>query len=111
MSADIFRAEEVKLNVERLISLEAAVELIPMSSRAALYQFLFRNKALFPSRYKTMGLGPKRGGRTWDVRMLTESEILLIREMTLHEGRYRQRRGTVINEETTFGSLFGNVSG
>ena len=74
--------------IEPLYTLRVACELIPMPSIGALYQFLMRNKAEFPARYH-------RSRDPWpfgaEIRFLTESEILRIREMTFYEGSRRCR--------------------
>jgi len=71
-------------SLEPMVSLEVAVELIPMTSRAALYQFLHHHKSEIPRHYKRIG---------WrEVRMLTMSEIQKIRDMTIKStGRYTER--------------------
>lgn len=61
---------------EPLFTLAVAVEMIPMPSISALYVFLARYKAEFPGRY--------RKTRWYEVRLLSQSEILRIREMTTH---------------------------
>lgn len=93
--------------IEQLYSLQAAVEIIPMVSAAALSQFLSKNKAHFPRpRYKRIG-GPKVRQGGYEIRMLTETEVLKIREMTLMDettsryhksekhGRPRKQRGLI----------------
>jgi hypothetical protein len=62
------------------IPLNVAVQLIPMPSMAALYQFLNRNKALFPGKYRRSG-GPGVARVGFEQRFLSKSEILKIREM------------------------------
>lgn len=74
--------------LEQLFPLSVAVELIPMPSISALYQFLMKHRSEFPTRYRTTQ--GKFGGI--EQRLLTESEIMKIREMTIHgmeESRYR----------------------
>src|SRR5688572_17918095 len=76
--------------IEQLYNLDVAAELIPFPSKQALYMFLNRNKEQFPPLYRTTRrVGGPIGG--WEQRFLSESEILKIREMTLHgieESRY-----------------------
>lgn len=75
--------------LEQLYNLDVAAELIPFPTKAALCAFLGKHKELFPGRYRTTKAhiyAPKV-----EQRFLTESEILKIREMTLHsfeESRY-----------------------
>lgn len=78
--------------IEPLYTLEAAAELIPMPSKAALYQFLHRNRDQFPGLYRTIG-GPEAPAGGWEQRFLSESEILKIREMTFYgweDSRYNR---------------------
>jgi hypothetical protein len=73
-------------SIEPLYTLAVAAELIPFPSTTALSQFLFRHKNKFEARY--------RRTRWYEVRLLTESDILRIREMTLlpkSESRYGKR--------------------
>ena len=75
--------------IEQLYTLQVACELIPMPSMGALYQFLHTNKDQFPARYRKTAW--------FEVRLLSESEILRIREMTLHDAahsRYSVRAGS-----------------
>jgi hypothetical protein len=102
---------------EQWWTIEAAVEVIPMSSRAALYSFLALHKDKFPARYRRIG-GRHVARRGFQVRFLTESEIIKIREMTtIYTARNPTgRRGMAgrppkrssIDEVTTFSSLFAN---
>jgi len=61
--------------IEPLYTLRVAAELIPCPTIGALYQFLWHHKAEFPPRYRKL--------HAHEVRLLTESEVLKIREMTL----------------------------
>ncbi len=68
------------------VSLAVAVELIPMSSRAALYQYLSLHKdPRFPPLYKHIG--------QWKcIRMITQAQIRDIQERTiLRSSRYTRR--------------------
>jgi hypothetical protein len=62
--------------IEQLYTLQVACELIPMPSIGSLYTFLYNNKEQFTARY--------RNTRWYSSRLLSESEILKIREMTIH---------------------------
>ena len=62
--------------LEAMYALRVAAEMIPMPSVHALYQFLFKHRDEFPGRYRRTGW--------YEVRLLTESEIVRIREMTIH---------------------------
>lgn len=79
---------EVEL-LEPMVSLEVAAEMIPMTSKAALYIWLYRNPVWNKAHrhYKSLGF---KG----EVRMFTLSEIQEIRDLTIHtESRYQRRRG------------------
>ena len=65
--------------IEPLYTLRVAAELIPFPTAQALYMWLWRHKAEFPPPVY-------RRGRGIEHRLLTESEILKIREMTLLTG-------------------------
>ena len=71
--------------IEQLYPLQVAAEVIPMSSVHALYMFLGRNQKEFPGRYQKVGSS--------EVRLLSESEILKIREMTI-TGKAESRHAT-----------------
>ncbi len=82
-------------NIEPLYSLDVACELIPFPSKPALYNFLSNHRAEFPGLYRRQG-GTTMARCGFEQRFLTESEILLIREMTLHDfahSRYALMRG------------------
>ena len=68
--------------IEAMYPLSVALELIPMPSMGALYNFLNQNKELFPGRYRRSG-GRHVSRAGFAQRFLTESEILQIREMTM----------------------------
>ena len=68
--------------IEPLYSLAVACELIPMPTMASLYIFLSKHPNEFPGRYRRHG-GPHIARRGFETRLLTESEILKIREMTI----------------------------
>lgn len=70
---------------ERLYTLPVAAELIPMPTVRALEVFLSRHKSEFTPRY--------RKTRWYEQRLLTESDILKIREMTVF-GAERSRYHT-----------------
>jgi len=86
--------------LEKMYVLKVAAEMIPMPSVQALYSFLTKHKEEFPRRYRRTGW--------YEVRLLTESEILRIREITIHglsrsrylgntsEGRTRTAIGAVM---------------
>lgn len=82
--------------IEPMFPLKVAVELIPMTSMAALYQLLSKNKDAFgPPLYKS------HSGRL-PMRMLTESEILLARELAyrrdaVYAGNGRPSKHKLIN--------------
>lgn len=65
------------MGIEPLYTIKVAAELIPMPSANALHQWLFKNPDVFAEkRYR-------RGSYGIDRRLLSESEILLIRSMVL----------------------------
>lgn len=74
--------QQDRVVLEPLYSLEVACEMIPMPTITALYQFLSRNKEQFPGRYRRSG---GRGKVPIEQRLLTLSEIVRIREMTVHD--------------------------
>src|SRR5687767_15083705 len=81
------QGQSPKEMLEPMVTLQVAAELIPMTSVSALYQFLFHHKDEFPPRYKKV--------RWYEIRMLTHSEIVKIREMTLiswEDSRYNPTR-------------------
>lgn len=84
---------ETGKELEGLVSLDVAVELIPFPSKNALNFFLSKNSALFPARYRTThypGVG------NYEIRMLTRKEIEKIREMMIHyrdESKYANVQG------------------
>lgn len=65
--------------LEPVYTLEVACELIPMPSKQSLEQFLHYHKDLFVPLYRPM--------RWYRVRMLSESDCIKIREMTLFSGK------------------------
>ena len=74
-------------NIPEMATLEVAAEIIPMPSVGALRFFLFNHKDQFPAVYRNTHIP---GAGTFTFRMLTEQEILKIREMTINEkpGRF-----------------------
>lgn len=78
--------------IEALWTLEQAVELIPMPSKKALYGFLNKHPEI-PRRYRRSG-GPKQARHGFVQRLFTDSEIRLIRDMTINESHgYRFFKG------------------
>src|SRR3970282_2577276 len=77
-------AETDDKSLEQLYTLEVAAELIPFPSYAALVLWLGRHKSEFPGRYR---FTHKPGQRLGSVpqRMLTHSECVRIRKMTVVE--------------------------
>jgi len=76
--------------IEPLYSLKVACELIPMPTIASLYQFLSQHRDEFPGIYRRHG-GPSIARCGYETRLISESDILKIRDMTLHdlgESRY-----------------------
>ena len=69
--------------IDRPVTLEVAVELIPMISKQALYNFLGKHKDLFPGRYQKIG-GQNIAAVGYEVRVLKMSEIAQIQKMVLH---------------------------
>src|SRR5438309_1047616 len=68
--------------IEPIYTLQVAMELIPMPTASALYQFLSRHKDEFPGRYRRSHVNGENA-RNIQERVLTESEIVRIREMTI----------------------------
>lgn len=69
--------------IEPMFPLRVAVELIPMPTMAALYQFLHQHKLEFPAKYRRSG-GQQVSRTGFSERLLTRSEILRIRDMTIN---------------------------
>jgi len=73
--------------LEPLRPLDVAIELIPYPSMAGLYQFLSKNKDMFPAHY--------RATTGYALRLLYMCEIEAIRNMTIREAAdYPRFRGS-----------------
>lgn len=72
--------------IEPLFTMEVAAELIPFPSVSALYNWLHNHRETFRPRYQR-SRGPSGRGFVKQFRMITHTEILLIRKMRLVEGR------------------------
>ena len=69
--------------IEGLWTLEQAAQLIPMPNKHALYMFLHRHPEI-PKRYRRSG-GRNQARHGYVQRFLSDSEIKLIRDMTINE--------------------------
>lgn len=85
LSLDMGQVHPETQPLEPLYSLKVAVELIPMASMNALYQFLGRHKAEFPPLYYGNGCRMKR--------MLRRSELVRIRELAYTTKPHPRSRG------------------
>lgn len=69
---------------EKLVTVEQAVAMIPMANVGTLVDWLSRHKAQFPARRMPWG-------RRY-ARMLTLTEVAMIRSMRLEQGERARRR-------------------
>jgi hypothetical protein len=73
------------VSVEVLYSLPVAAEMIPFSSLAALHIWLSAHKVDYPARYRRLG--------NREIRLLSESEVLRIREEVVSNVSRRVKNG------------------
>jgi hypothetical protein len=82
--------------IEPLYTLKVAAELIPMTSHGSLKAWLSQNDHLFPEkRYRNFG----PYGRS-QARLLSESEILMIRRIVIKPVGIQQRRRAAERRES-----------
>jgi hypothetical protein len=86
--------------IDPLYALPVAAEMVPFSSLAALNIWLSRHKADYPPRYRRLGHR--------EIRLLSESEILRIRDSVVTNTSRRTKNGKRLGRP--FGSKNGGTT-
>lgn len=95
--------------IEQLVTLEVACELVPFPTKTALRMALSRfQHELGPPIYRKRITGAR--GKS-DIRMLRESDILKLRELTMfsfEETRYKHNKNRIRSKNATIRSIMNS---